>query len=62
MLRRRLCLLRAYRCRLDDLEWRTACACSEKEVSLNSFASLRFAFQTQSIFGNFFGEKQAGQV
>jgi hypothetical protein len=27
-----------------------------------SFASLRFAFQTQSIFGNFFGEKQAGQV
>jgi hypothetical protein len=49
MLRRRLCLLRAYRCRLDDLEWRTAS--SEKEESLNSFALLRFAFQTESIFG-----------
>jgi len=59
MLRRRLCLLRAYRCRLDDLEWRTAC--SEKEVSLNSFA-VAFRVSNPSIFGNFFGEKQAGQV
>jgi hypothetical protein len=55
MLRRRLCLLRAYRCRLDDLEWRTAC--SEKEVA-QFLRFLRFAFQTESIFGTSSGEKQ----
>jgi hypothetical protein len=59
MLRRRLCLLRAYRCRLDDLEWRTAC--SEKEVAqfLRCFA---FRVSNPVYFWNFFGEKQAGQV
>jgi hypothetical protein len=59
MLRRRLCLLRAYRCRLDDLVWRTASSEKEGRSILSLFA---FRVSNRFYFWNLFGEKQAGQV